>query len=123
MHRELSPIFDRQLAFQRRISFHPKLAPALHDVLDQLPPRQSTMIRAAALYSKPEIPWLDLHDGTHEICVSGRPDDGEYLYALAQAWQVHRSLLNSLEYSHSNPRQIPRPTMSRASPARWRENC
>jgi hypothetical protein len=78
-------IFDRQLAFQRRISFHPKLAPALHDVLDQLPPRQSTMIRAAALYSKPAIPWLDLHDGTHEICVAGRPDDGDYLYALAQA--------------------------------------
>jgi len=49
-------ILNRQLDFQRKISFHPKLAPALQDVLDQLPPRQSTMIRAAALYSKPAIP-------------------------------------------------------------------
>jgi hypothetical protein len=80
-------IFDRQLAFQRRISFHPKLAPALKGVLDQLPPRQSTLIRAAALYAKPAIPWLDLHDGTHEICVAGRPDDGDYLYSLADRWR------------------------------------
>jgi len=80
-------ILNRQLDFQRKISFHPKLAPALQDVLDQLPPRQSTMIRAAALYSKPAIPWRDQPDGTHEICVAGRPINSDYLYALAPQWR------------------------------------
>ncbi len=79
-------ILDRQLGFQRKISFHPKLAPALQDVLDVLPPRQSTLIRAAALYSKNEIPWRDEPDGTHQICVAGRPDDADYLYTLANSW-------------------------------------
>src|SRR5271156_333407 len=80
-------IFDRQLDFQRKISFHPKLAPALQDVLVYLPPRQSTMIRAAALYAKPEIPWRDGPGGTHQICVAGRPDDTNYLYSLVDAWR------------------------------------
>ncbi|MGH7923970.1 MAG: hypothetical protein ACREQH_05175 [Candidatus Binatus sp.] len=79
-------IFDRQLDFQRKISFHPKLAPALQEVLNFLPPRQSTMIRAAALYSKPDIPWSDRPDGTHQICVAGRPDNSDYLYTLARDW-------------------------------------
>jgi hypothetical protein len=79
-------IFDRQLNFQRKISFHPKLAPALQHVVDLLPPRQSTMIRAAALYSKPEVPWHDGPDGTHQICVAGRPSDADYLYTLVQQW-------------------------------------
>jgi hypothetical protein len=80
-------IFDRQLAFQRKLSFHPKIGPSLKEVIDQLPPRQSTMIRAAALYSKPEIPWHDKPDGTHQICVTGQPDDADYLYTLVQQWR------------------------------------
>jgi hypothetical protein len=79
-------ILDRQIAFQRRISFHPKLDPSLQHVVDLMPPRQSTMIRAAALYSNAEIPWSDRPDGTHEILVSGRPDDSDYLYALVAKW-------------------------------------
>jgi hypothetical protein len=80
-------IFDRQLDFQRKLSFHPKLAPALQDVLNYLPPRQSTMIRAAALYSKTQIPWRDGPDRTHRIFVAGRPDHADYLYTLAQQWR------------------------------------
>jgi hypothetical protein len=80
-------VLDRQLDFQRRISFHPKLAPALQDVLNFLPPRQSTMIRAAALYSKPEIPWRDGPDRAHQICVAGRPDHTDYLYTLLNQWR------------------------------------
>jgi len=80
-------VLDRQLDFQRKISFHPRLAPALQEVLDELPPRQSTMIRAAALYSKPAIPWRDQPDGTHEICVAGRPADSDYLYTLAREFR------------------------------------
>ena len=45
------------------------------------------MIRAAALYSKPEIPWHDEPDGTHQICVAGQPDDADYLYTLVQQWR------------------------------------
>ncbi len=45
------------------------------------------MIRAAALYSKPEIPWHAEPDGTHQICVAGRPSDGDYLYTLAPDWR------------------------------------
>ncbi|MGD1028408.1 hypothetical protein [Candidatus Binatus soli] len=80
-------ILNRQLDFQRKISFHPKLAPALQEVVDLLPPRQSTMIRAAALYSKPAIPWRDEPDGTHQICVTGRPSDDDYLYTLSPDWR------------------------------------
>ncbi len=80
-------ILNRQLDFQRKISFHPKLSPALQDVVDLLPPRQSTMIRAAALYSKPEIPWREEPDGTHRICVAGRPSDDDYLYTLSPDWR------------------------------------
>ncbi|MGB8413676.1 MAG: hypothetical protein WCE23_12720 [Candidatus Binatus sp.] len=80
-------ILNRQLDFQRKISFHPKLAPALQDVVDLLPPRQSTMIRAAALYAKPGVPWRAEPDGTHQICVTGRPSDGDYLYRLAPDWR------------------------------------
>ena len=45
------------------------------------------MIRAAALYSKPEIPWRDGPNGTHQICVTGQPDDADYLYTLLDQWR------------------------------------
>ncbi|HYL59506.1 MAG TPA: hypothetical protein VEU51_11580 [Candidatus Acidoferrales bacterium] len=80
-------ILDRQIEFQRKISFHPKIAPALQDVVDKMPPRQSTMIRAAALYSKPGIPWTDHPDGTHLIAVAGRPLDDDYLYDLTPEYR------------------------------------
>ncbi len=74
---------DRQLAFQRKLSFHPALGPSLQKVVDELPPRQSTLIRAAALYSKPEVPWSDKPDGTHQISVSGEPRGTDFFYSLA----------------------------------------
>ncbi len=45
------------------------------------------MIRAAALYSKPQIPWRATPDGTHQICVTGRPSDADYLYTLSPQWR------------------------------------
>jgi hypothetical protein len=59
-------ILDRQLAFQRRVTFYPVFAPTLQKVVDQLPPRESTLIRAAELYSKTDIPWEALPDGTRD---------------------------------------------------------
>jgi hypothetical protein len=76
-------IFDRQMTFQRKISFHPELSPELEKIVQVLPPRQSTLIRAGALYSQGDIPWLKQKDGTHEICVNGEPRDKDYYYALA----------------------------------------
>ncbi len=75
-------LLDRQIAFQRKISFHPVLGPSLQKVVDQLPPRQSTLIRAAALYSRDDIPWSKLDDGSHLIAVEGRPDGNDFSYAL-----------------------------------------
>jgi len=46
------------------------------------------MIRAAALYSKQDIPWREKPDGTHQICVTGQPDDADYLYTLADQWHT-----------------------------------
>jgi hypothetical protein len=80
-------IMDRQLAFQRKLSFHPTLGPSLQKVVDELPPRQSTLIRAAALYSKPEVPWSDKPDGTHQISVAGEPRGADYLYTLASEYR------------------------------------
>lgn len=78
---------DRQIKFQRKISFHPKYGASLQDVIDKLPPRQSTMIRAAALYSKSDVPWTERPDGTHQISVVGRPLEAEYLYALTSKYR------------------------------------
>jgi hypothetical protein len=77
-------IMDRQLAFQRKLSFHPALGPSLQKVVDELPPRQSTLIRAAALYSKPEVPWTGKPDGTHQISVAGEPRGGDFFYTLSK---------------------------------------
>src|SRR5215469_1896979 len=74
----------RQLTFQRKISFHPEFSPELDRVVQRLPPRQSTLIRAGALYSQDDIPWLSQKDGTHEICVSGAPRGKDYYYVLAR---------------------------------------
>jgi len=75
--------FDRWLQLQRRIMFHPQLDPALQALVDRLPPRQSTLIRAAALYSRDDIPWQDEAPDTHFIAVAGRPENLGYHYTLA----------------------------------------
>jgi hypothetical protein len=80
-------ILDRQLAFQRRVTFYPVFAPTLQKVVDQLPPRESTLIRAAELYSKTDIPWEALPDGTHQIAVVGHPDGHDYQYSLTKEYQ------------------------------------
>jgi hypothetical protein len=77
-------VFIRQMTFQRKISFHPELSPELDHIVDVLPPRQSTLIRAGALYSVDDVPWIKQKDGTHEICVKGEPRENDYYYALAR---------------------------------------
>ncbi len=79
-------IFDRQLAFQRKFSFHPELDGALTDLTKKLPPRESTLIRASALYSAADIPWHELRGGAHQISVAGAPEGSNYLYKLTTAY-------------------------------------
>lgn len=79
-------LFDRAVAFHRKIAFHPRLDAELQGLVDKLPPRQSTLIRAAALYSSDDIPWRDRPPDTHYIAVRGRPDTSDYLYSLAPSF-------------------------------------
>jgi len=73
---------DRWLQLQRRILFHPQWDPPLEALVDRLPPRQSTLIRAAALYGRDDIPWQHEPPDTHFIAVRGWPEAAVYRYAL-----------------------------------------
>ncbi|HVO26965.1 MAG TPA: hypothetical protein VMW56_25425 [Candidatus Margulisiibacteriota bacterium] len=80
-------ILDRQLAFQRKIFFHPEIDTALERVIAEMPPRQSTVIRAAALYARRSIPWSVRPDGTHQISVVGAPRPADYFYELTNHYR------------------------------------
>ena len=76
-------LFDRQAGFYRRILFHPILSPDLRKVTDSMPPRAATLLLAASLYARNDIPWRHDLDGAHSIMVAGAPDGPNYLFALA----------------------------------------
>ncbi len=78
--------FSHQLDLQRKITFHPQLGDNLQKVVDQLPPRQSTLIRAAALYSRNDIAWNQLPGGVRQISVSGEPSGSDFLYSLTHKY-------------------------------------
>jgi len=78
---------DRQLAFQERIWLHPEFTPQVRKMLDKLPPRQATVIRAASLYSRNDIPWNELPDNARGISVIGQPEARGYLYDLTKHYQ------------------------------------
>jgi hypothetical protein len=80
-------ICDRQLAFQKKIWLHPEFTPKVRKMLDQLPPRQATVIRAASLYSRNDIAWNDLSNGVRGVSVSGQPEAETYLYDLTSKYQ------------------------------------
>ncbi|HVN28949.1 MAG TPA: hypothetical protein VMT64_10710 [Candidatus Binataceae bacterium] len=70
-------LFDRQLIFQRRV-LHPEYSPALDRLLEKIPPRNSTLIRAASEYSRTDIPWIILQE-THQLCAEGTPKQASFL--------------------------------------------
>lgn len=78
--------FSRQLAFHRKIAFHPQFGDELQKVINELPPRQSTLIRAAALYSRTDIAWNELPGGIHQISVAGEPAGSDYRYVLTHKY-------------------------------------
>lgn len=71
-------LLDRQIEFQFK-ALRPEFSPPLEALTDKIPARQSTMIRAASYYSRTDIPWRKLSDGTREVCVEGYPS-GANLY-------------------------------------------
>ncbi len=82
-------LLDRQLAFQRKLLFHPVISAALDNLADQLPPRQSTLIRAPSYYSRTDIPWTSLPDGAHQVCIAGHPGDAtDYRFTTTKLYET-----------------------------------
>jgi hypothetical protein len=76
-------LFDQQASFYRRILFHPILTPELSKVTESMPPRGATLLLAASLYSRNDIPWRHEPDGAHRLAVTGAAAGTNYLFALA----------------------------------------
>ena len=68
---------ERQLIFQRQ-TLHPEFGANLDHVLDQIPPRNSTLIRAATMYPRTDVPWTNIEE-IHELCAEGHPS-GQALF-------------------------------------------
>jgi hypothetical protein len=81
-------VMDRAIALYRKIAFHPELGAELQAVVDRLPPRQSTLIRAPALYSSDTIPWSQRPPDQRYIAVSGRPRSTDYLYSRSPVFST-----------------------------------
>src|SRR5271166_5559016 len=73
---------DRFLAFYPKIAFRFDFTPQLQQLIEKLPARQSTLVRAASLYSRDDIPWSKRPPDIHYIAVRGQPlTAGDYLYS------------------------------------------
>jgi hypothetical protein len=77
--------FERQIGFYRALLFHPEISPNLQGIIDMMPPRQSTLLRAAEFYSNPAIPWIRKPGGEHEILVDGALSGQEFLFKATTA--------------------------------------
>ena len=73
---------NRTIPFARRFFFRPEFNPELEHVIDQMPPRASTLIRAGALYADVGIPWRRKAGSVHEIAVTGRPDNSDFAFSI-----------------------------------------
>lgn len=70
-------VLDRELVFQRQ-TLHPEFSPSLDRLLDKIPPRNSTLIRAASEYSREDLPWTINADGTRKLCAEGYPRGADF---------------------------------------------
>lgn len=77
---------DRQILFEHQV-LNPEYSPALDDLLDKIPARNSTLIRAASEYSRTDIPWLEI-DGAHELCAEGRPSGANFLVSTSPMCKI-----------------------------------
>ncbi|MBV8359837.1 MAG: hypothetical protein JO189_18155, partial [Deltaproteobacteria bacterium] len=72
---------NRTIPFIRQFFFHSQFNPELEHVIDQMPPRASTLIRAGALYADSGIPWKRAAGSVHEIAITGRPDNSDFAFS------------------------------------------
>jgi len=79
-------VLDRQLTFQFQV-LHPEYSPTLKQLFEKIPPRNSTLIRAASMYSRIDIPWLEVN-GTRQLCAEGYPS-GENFYVTTSSSCKH----------------------------------
>jgi hypothetical protein len=79
-------ILDRQLIFQKQ-TLHPQYSPTLDRLLTLIPPRNSTLIRAASEYSRTDIPWLAIN-ATHELCVEGYPEGANFYVTTSPSCKI-----------------------------------
>ncbi len=75
-------VLDGQLVFQHQV-LHPEYSPTLKALFEKVPPRNSTLIRAASVYSRTDIPWMKLNE-THQLCAEGYPS-GEKFYVTTSS--------------------------------------
>jgi hypothetical protein len=73
---------NRTIPFVRRFFFRSEFNPELEHVIDQMPPWASALIRAGALYADSGIPWERAAGSVHEIAVTGRPDNGDFVFSI-----------------------------------------
>ena len=76
-------MFDSQIGFYRAVLFHPDLSTDLQNLVDAMPPHESTLVRAAEFYANPDIPWTRMPDGVHVVTVAGVRSDDDYTYRSA----------------------------------------
>ncbi|HYA36500.1 MAG TPA: hypothetical protein VEF03_12820 [Candidatus Binataceae bacterium] len=81
-------VLDRQFAVQPLISFHPAYSDDLNALLEVLPARDSTLIRALSYYNDEAVPWRRLSDGSHAVFVKGSPRTNDFFYATSQRFIV-----------------------------------
>jgi hypothetical protein len=75
-------VMDRQLFFQR-LTLHPEFSDSLQQLFDKIPPRNSTLIRAATEYSRTDVTWNVQPGGIHQLCVEGFPKDLTFFVTLS----------------------------------------
>jgi hypothetical protein len=73
---------NRTIPFVRQFFFRPEFNPELEHVIDQMPPRALTLIRAGAIYVDSGIPWKREASSVREIAVTGRPDNGDFAFSI-----------------------------------------
>jgi len=74
---------DKQFAVQPLISFHPIYSDDLNALLEVLPARDSTLIRALSYYNDENVPWSRLPDGSRGVFVKGSPRVEDFFYATS----------------------------------------
>ncbi|HZY59474.1 MAG TPA: hypothetical protein VFE56_06910, partial [Candidatus Binataceae bacterium] len=78
-------VYGKILDLQRKVIVHPALSPELQTLASKLPPQETLVIEAPALYSSADIPWQTRPPNIHYMTVAGHPGGVDYSYSLSGA--------------------------------------